>query len=531
MRWIVAFLLLPLAGAQTPAPSDRPFVKLLAVYGPGKLDDASEEQVRHIGRTFGWINSHGGSWLRTSYPKWEYMAGKSGGDVGKRLRAVNPNIILTNYRNGAYTNQGGVHEAGEQERALPLAIAVHDTGARLAEPVTASAASIVLRPPSEIPKGKPAIYPFKASTTPERYTLDKRRYVAWLRLDDEILRIDKAEAREGRIVLSVARGYWNTKSAAHGPATTVLAPVYCGSIRPDGREYYLSGLPDGNSAQPALRYVLMQQRPEFWEYLAAKSKEAFDEGLNGPWYDCTVSSWINHSNAWGVRLAGPWDVDLKRPLDRETFREYHQRKLDDMFRRFPKGQFFVNWFFPKFYFGEGHEKLMFSGANGHRPISGGAIEMYANENFMDWKELMAMQIDMIKNRYTVAAWIKRADTGSDENMPHDYQLFAYGTHLLVYEPDAPQYWGGAWKVLFTPPPFVYWELGRAKEKFDRIEQAELAGAPGVYRRLYEKGIVLVNPDLKKTLAAKLEREYYETESGRRVSSVELPPRSARLLLQ
>ncbi|MCX6633509.1 MAG: hypothetical protein NT090_00205 [Acidobacteria bacterium] len=49
---------------------------------------------------------------------------------------------------------------------------------------------------------------------------------------------------------------------------------------------------------------------------------------------------------------------------------------------------------------------MFSGENGHHPISGGAIRMDANGKFMDWRELMRMQLDMVRNRYTVAAWAK-----------------------------------------------------------------------------------------------------------------------------
>jgi hypothetical protein len=72
------------------------------------------------------------------------------------------------------------------------------------------------------------------------------------------------------------------------------------------------------------------------------------------------------------------------------------------------------------YFDNSHEKRMLSGENGHDPISGGAIRMDANEKFADWRELMRMQLDMVRNRYTVAAWAKRADTGSDEDLPRHY---------------------------------------------------------------------------------------------------------------
>jgi hypothetical protein len=70
------------------------------------------------------------------------------------------------------------------------------------------------------------------------------------------------------------------------------------------------------------RYVLMHQRREYWEFLGDQVKGIIDEGYTGPWLDCAVSSWINHSDAYGVRVTGPYDVDLKRPLDRDTYREY-----------------------------------------------------------------------------------------------------------------------------------------------------------------------------------------------------------------
>jgi hypothetical protein len=158
--------------------------------------------------------------------------------------------------------------------------------------------------------------------------------------------------------------------------------------------------------------------------------------------------------------------------------------------------------------------------------------MYANEDFMDWRELMRMQLDMVRNRYTVAAWVKRTDAGWDEGMPREYLLFAYATHLLVYEPGAPQYWGGAFRKQepygeFTPPPFVFWDLGAPRERFQNVEDAF---ADGLYRRRFEKGMVVVNPDLKQPATLALEHEHFEPESGRWLQEVELPPRTGRLLL-
>jgi len=542
-------------------PKNRPFVKLFTLIPGGPLKDTSDRNIQFIASTYGWINSHGGFWLKSTHPHLgphvgtEYFAGQSAGidmkgcTVGQRLREINPELILSNYRNGAYTQQYALDEAMEAESKFPLAIAVFNTDTTLVKALSTTDTTVLLNPPPEKPNGFQEIYPFKASTANGEHTKNKKHYVAWLRLEDEILRINNAEITDNDLIkLTVVRGIWNTEVSPHGEDVVVLAPIYCGNIWKNGMEYYLSGLPDGNSQQPAIRYIYMQQKLEFWKFLSDKVAEMFEEGYNGPWFDCTVSSWINHSNAYGVRVPGPYDVDLGRLLDRETYREYHQHKLDYLFKRFPKGEFYVNWFFPEFYFENGHEKLMFSGENGHHPISGGAIELYASSR-MDWYLLTKMQIDAVKNGYIFCCWVKcsleerrrsvdmpKDGSMEDIGMPLDYLMFAYGTFLLVYEPDAPQVWGGAWgrpgeQSSFVPPTFVYWDLGEPKEHFDDIAQAELDNASGVYCRHFKGGMVLVNPSKEESRLISLNAKYYEPERGEWVSSVTLRSRTAVLLLR
>ena len=276
------------------------------------------------------------------------MRNTAGRSVGERLRALNPDIILTNYRNGAYTNQFALDEAMEAERDCPLAIAVWKTEAALATSVGADATVLQFRPPATVPTAKPDIYPFKPSTTNDEHTRAKNSYVSWLRLSDEILRVERVTRKGDVIELAVRRGLWGTRAAAHAADSVAFAPVYCGSVRPDGKEYYLSGLIDGNSPQPAVRYVLQQQHPDYWKLLGGKMQTILEEGVY-PWFDCSTSSWINHSNAYGVRLPAAYDLEHERPLDRDTLREYQQRKFDALFKRFPKAQIYVNWNFPQWW--------------------------------------------------------------------------------------------------------------------------------------------------------------------------------------
>jgi hypothetical protein len=527
---------------QAPKPAETAYVKLFTLLGAQPYNDASDDVIEFIARNYAWINSHGGSWLRPAYEqgrtreKPALFAGPSGGvdargrTVGQRLREINPDIILTNYRNATPTSQHAVTEAREVESTIPLAILVHDTMTTLDRSLSASDTEVWIQKPSDKPDWiKEDVYPFKASSTSKPYSLDKDHYVAWIRLENEILRIVKAESTpEDLIRLTVRRGFWGTTAVTHQAGSTVFQPVYCGIVRRGERQWEgenLGGSPD-QQGQASLRYLMMVQKPVFWKWLAEKSREILEQGYNGPWFDCTCSMWINHANAYGVQVP-PYDFDKQQELIRDDFRLYHQMKLDYMFETFPEGEFYVNWIWPQYYFDNGIDRLLFSGANGHHPISGGAVEMYGS--FMiPWVDTMKLHRDLIDNNYRAVFWKK----GEDSN---EFNLFAYGSYLLMQEPTAPHCFGGRWNEqgpygLFTPPSFLFWDLGKPLEQFRDISEAELPGHPGVYRRRYSKGMVVVNPSWDDTFELALEEDLYEPITSDWVEKVTLEPRRARLLL-
>ena len=527
-----------------PQPAGTTYVKLFTLLGAQPYNNADDKVIEFIAKNYAWINGHGGSWLRTTYEQGrsienpDYFAGPSGGvdangrTVGERLRAINPDIILTNYRNGTPTSQHALNEAREVELGLPLAIMVHDTQTLLTRSLSAQDTEVLIHTPSRRPDGiEEDIYPFKASTIDAQFSVDKDHYMAWIRLGDEILRIDKAATTpEGWIRLTVRRGIWGTTAVPHQAGKSVFQPVYCGIVRrggeftPNGEN--LGGSPD-QIGQASLRYLIMVQKPEFWKWLARKTKEILAEGYNGPWYDCTCAMWINHANAYGVQVT-PYDYDKKQELTHEDFRLYNQMKLDYIYKTFPNGEFYVNWVWPQYYFDNGTDRLMFSGENGYHPISGGAVEMYGS-HMIPWKSTMKMHRDMIDNDYRVVFWQKGGH--GDE-----FILFAYGSYLLMQEPTAPHCFGGHWSEdgpygLFTPPSFLFWDLGTPLESFRDITDAELPSTPGVYRRRYSKGIVVVNPGWDETIELSFSEVFYEPLSGEWVNMVTLHPRRARLLLK
>ena len=69
----------------------RPFVKLFTLTAGGRLPERhlTDEGLRFIAETYGWINSHGGSWRFPAVPA-EMPFGRGGGPAGCARRGARP---------------------------------------------------------------------------------------------------------------------------------------------------------------------------------------------------------------------------------------------------------------------------------------------------------------------------------------------------------------------------------------------------------------------------------------------------------
>ncbi|MCX7014412.1 MAG: hypothetical protein NTW86_17990 [Candidatus Sumerlaeota bacterium] len=505
----------------------------MTLFGGGPLERTpSDADLARIASTYQFVNGHAGRYTVPGKDQIAaFWAGPSSGrdeqgrTIAERIKAINPAFTLSNYRNGSYVSQYCPNEAAEVETRFPLGIAVSDSGTKLVKPVGAEDEVLLLAAPSEKPRGAPAIYPFKASTTTEEHTRTTKAYVAWLRLGDEILRIDKAETGEERTIqLSVRRGIWGTKASAHDAAARVLAPVHIGSVR-QGSDTSLAGLPDGKAPQPGIRYALQPQDPKFWEWLAEKCKIIFDEGYDVTWLDVSVSTWYNNGDAYGQPVV-PWNIEADKPLDNPTYREYQQRKTDYLFQRFPDKRFFINNVKGSCYFKDGQDRKQFTGEVGHHPISGGSMEFYVHVNSeAQWREVAEMTLDMVRNNFWGVAWAK-----SEGKKMAGYRQYAYCTYLMAYEPGSRLLFGAQWPLLGRPDEMLYWDVGEPSQHFQSIDEAKRADAPGVYERQFAKGLVLVNATPEKSKSVRLGKEYYDPETANVASEVALGPFSGKLLL-
>jgi len=511
----IFFLVSMAADAQQLQRLERPLVPLMTLTGQMFVPQ-SDEQLRQLANTYRLVNAHGGLAGELTEPA----------EFGRRLRAVNPDFLLSHYLNGSYVGQGQTQEAPEVERLFPLGIAVWRPDCRLKSGVSAEQTSLEILPPSQLPSAAPPIYPLKASTTSEQYSRTKNQYVAWLRMNQEILRIDRAEAVDGAIRLTVRRGTWNTTAAQHGPDSAVLLPIYIGSVR-QGADVSLGGVPDSKSGLVGLRYALQVQDPGFQQWLGDKCERIFRMGFDVAWLDVTSSSWYNNADAYGNAIT-PWDIAKARPLDNAAYLEYQQQKIDYLFKRFPDRRFFVNNVKPWMYTGAAGERRMMTGEPGHHPVSGGSIENYANvRDESAWRETVETTLDFVKSGFTGVAWSKAQ---GQQNSPR-YRLFAYATFLMAWQPEAKLMFGGGWGPGRRPDEFHCWDLAAPSEHFAKVDDAQRPDAPGVYQRKFRKGLVLVNTRNRNAASIRLEGRWLAPETQTAVDTIELPAMSAKLLLK
>jgi hypothetical protein len=529
----------PLAGVVS---RETPYAPLVAVIGGGSMGSFTDDQIRQIAATWRMVNSHGGMLSPDDLagPPSTYWAGPSSGrdehgrTIGERLKAVAPGFILSNYRNGSYIAQNSPWEAAEVESRFPTGISIWNTGCTLVDAVGAEdtrlsvtrfpADKIPVRP--EIRGGRPEHYPFKASTAASGHSRTTKEYVAWIRLGDELMRIERIEVLAGRLEFTVRRGLWQTAPAAHAAGATVFQPVYIGrNMGIDAGDGALGGRPDDPSRQPGIRYGLMTFDPRMHEWLGEKAARIFAEDYDVCWLDVTVSTWYNNANAFGDDVR-PWNLRANQPLTQDDYRGWQQEKNDALLARFPGKRFWINNVKGGVYFENGHDRYQLSGENGHRAVDGGSMEMYANHrgNEAAWIQTVAMTLDFVRSRFKGVAWSK----GRNDQ---DYRRFSYATYLLAYEPGAELYFaiGEGGGLLSRPRALFYYDLGQPVQTFKTAAEAESKATKGLYTRDFAQGKILVNPGMEpKSLT--LEKDYIDSATGKKVNAITLAGNSAAILL-
>ncbi len=420
-------------------------------------------------------------------------------------------LWVSNYRNGSYVSQArkgevNANEAADLEERAPLGIgtfwpgdyrngpsAPGAAGATLTLPLSPEASSVELRAATP-PPGKPPTWPFSAPTArtkgPGAHSTSTADAVPWVRINDELLQITAPPELAGGVVrLSVRRGLWGTRPAAHPAATRVMAPAYVGSSAAVATDVQLAGSPKRNDASSPLRYVLKIWRPDAIGWLAGRVTTTFGrQGYNTVWLDVSSCAQYNVAAASGHPVSG-WDDQRGHKLDPPAWGEYQKAKVAGLRQQLPGWKFTGNNLSSNG--GPCNDDLLATG------FDGGVLEHWmkpqlANGQPLDWQAAMRQNLAIQANNWPAIYWVRwqYAFEGSVEA----YKRFSYGSLLLALGPQASRFqYGGPWG--FERPDDLYF-LNWGRPKDDTVELAAL-GRSGPQVRDFDNGQVIVNPTSSK----------------------------------
>ena len=176
--------------------------------------------------------------------------------------------------------------------------------AKLAHALDATAREFTLTDPRA---GELAVV---ASTADSLDLDDRSRYVYWLRLDDELMKVTAVDTATGKV--TVERGFDRSTPAAHAAGTAALGPVYLGNRdRPSAR--FSDSWPGANNR---IRYSVEPSSPEGQAYKARCVVEVMRAGFDGAWWDTFSPQPGNPCDALGRPVRGlTWNPVAGRQHD------------------------------------------------------------------------------------------------------------------------------------------------------------------------------------------------------------------------
>lgn len=215
-------------------------------------------------------------------------------DARAKLAVKTPVLV---YMGGLTTNNDDV---AVLERSYRSAAAMTPVG-HLAAELDATADSFTV---SELTDGEFAI---KASTASESSVEDTGKYSFWVRIDDELLRVTRADGHSHEV--TVERGFAGSRAAAHRAGATVLTPVYLGSRDQLGAARHTNSWPGGPNY---LRYALDPRQPAAQQLKAAIVVADIRNGFDGAWFDTFQPVPYNLCDALGRPVKYFWDFKAGR---------------------------------------------------------------------------------------------------------------------------------------------------------------------------------------------------------------------------
>jgi len=493
----------------------------------------------------------------------QFYHGKFGAEQEAAIRRLNPAFKSLTYINSTYTRSPedvGVAEA-RYRSSLCMLLAGKLDGAIGAEQVRFTVVAAVDR------RGRAEAIPVRASTVAGDFSSTRpaapstKHFVMWVRVGDELMRVDAFDAATGRI--DVTRGFSGTKAAAHAGGARVFSPVYLGynralrgkagggddaddpPIEAGAKDKYPGQHPGGPGDH--LRYVLDPAVAAGWQWKADQVLEAMGAGADGVWLDTFNCGTFNLCDCLG-RKARPWDFARERVYAYDDFRLNQERKVAfiQRFIREKLGRFpflVANNLGGYYEVGSGGMKLLLMPTEVKpRPLDGfcmeGALSLH---DLRGWVERMrvlagASQAGLAAMPILGGAGAKSALGEADTPSRDRAERFGYASYLLAVEKGGRTMMGtyafyqAGGKPSVKLHPMYYFPIGdpaRTVKPAD-FEQYRAAGSQ-VYRRAFTNGVVLVNPS-EKGEDVDVGGAMLDPDTGRVVTAVTMAPGTGKILL-
>jgi len=478
-------------------------------------------------------------------------------------RRVNPRVQFIKYV-GAWTMP-----ADAAERSLRRQILYYPC-ATLGEDLDVAATEFRLM---EIPERKPVS--LKPSNIAGPYSKSIGEYVTWIRIGDELMRVESFDAPASRV--RVTRNFDGGKAQSHRQGDPVFSPAY--GVAPL--------TPSEWESSRTLTYHHDPAFPARWSRIYDTLAQFVAGGGDGIWIDVLMDRSLDEADVDGkyMRQPGPsicptWNFATGRLYRRDEFRRNNeagvrwiQEHFREKFGRYP-AIYANNMMAAHYEEGQGGGKFyLLSTPEKPRPVDGMCIEDFmggydfaewelwkksrtasiprkacypCNANYKNWAENMKVlmksaQAGMHAIPLIINAGMKTAVfEAMDRTARHEWELWAYASYLLGVEKKngvcptklgVPMFYRDGEKRYVAIDPMYYWRIGEPAETVKAEELARYR-VPGteVHRRRFTKAVVLVNPG-SLMQEVRLEDPLTDPESGVKATSVTLAPQSGRILLK
>jgi len=515
---------------------DRPAYPLYTI--SSKKIDLTEEDASKLAENF------------------QFLHGKFSPEQFDMIRRVNPQFKCLVYVNSTYTRNP--EDVGVAESKYRRSLCMH-LSARLVKAIGPGETRLEVASTEEAVKrgaSGPAVA-IRASTvegglsSSDRRRPSARHYVFWIRVGEELMRVDAVDEATGRI--EVTRGFDGTIPASHPAGANVFSPVYLGFKRTD-KEKHPGQYPGGPGEH--LRYVYDPHQEAGYSFLANLVLDAMQSrGTDGCWLDTLNVGDFNLSDCMG-RPVRPWNFRKGEVYRPDDFRAGQERKIafvqEFIRQRLGKHPWLVaNNLKPTTYYpGDGGmRRLLESTDVKPRPLDGFCMEgglgwhrAHDEPEELLWRERIQILMDAAQNGLAAMPILGGAGAKSVLSEPDTperdrAERFGYASYLLAVEKDGRTLMGtyafyqADGRRTVRVHRMYYYAIGEPAETVapKDIGRYLVPGTP-VYRRSFTGGLVLVNPSETEAQVS-LETTHLDPDQGTAIDRIVMPAGSGKILLK